>query len=549
MTEKNVSTSKRREKIAKKAKSKSKRESRRSALEKLPSSVHELVFAQLAVGDLLALACTSSRLRRRVARSSVWPVLVSRIAVFDGIQVHTLREGTLANQLRSEGNTPMQLAAAAWTLERELRLCISANSELANARGLKRSGSTYDEYYSKLLLTAAERAHRRAFVLALAQLRSGSSVALKALLLAAHNGHAEILKLLLDSGCKASFHDKRGRTPLHYARNSACAYALLRAGASPLAQDDGGNTPMHAAARHGYLEVVRALLDTGTINSRTNAEQTPLHEALRGGHADVARYLLQAGASCALADRNGLLPVHLAAELGDVELISLCAHSSSSSSQSSPQSMRRGVLELCDASGNSPLDHAIAAGQISAAVELLHVAGMLVDAEQVRSLASHKLGSGGFGEVYLVEFRDSPSALKVVRYDKLSDAGKSDAWIMEKFVLEVALMHKLSSHPSFVRLLAFCLDKRSHYLALLTEYMVGGSLYDKIHFNKGARTLPSVNAIAHAIALGMEHLHSLQPQIIHRDLTTQNILLDIDGNPRIADFGISRFKKQVPARK
>jgi serine/threonine protein kinase len=43
----------------------------------------------------------------------------------------------------------------------------------------------------------------------------------------------------------------------------------------------------------------------------------------------------------------------------------------------------------------------------------------------------------------------------------------------------------------------------------------------------------------------MAYIHSLQPQIIHRDLTTQNILLDGRGEAKIADFGISRFKKEL----
>lgn len=43
----------------------------------------------------------------------------------------------------------------------------------------------------------------------------------------------------------------------------------------------------------------------------------------------------------------------------------------------------------------------------------------------------------------------------------------------------------------------------------------------------------------------MAYMHALKPQIIHRDLTTQNILLTGRGEAKIADFGISRFKKEL----
>ena len=67
------------------------------------------------------------------------------------------------------------------------------------------------------------------------------------------------------------------------------------------------------------------------------------------------------------------------------------------------------------------------------------------------------------------------------------EAGKSDEWIMQKFVIEVALMSKLSSHPSFVPLVGCSYEPAAGYLALLTDYMPGGSLHDRIHSGRGGR--------------------------------------------------------------
>ena len=45
--------------------------------------------------------------------------------------------------------------------------------------------------------------------------------------------------------------------------------------------------------------------------------------------------------------------------------------------------------------------------------------------------------------------------------------------------------------------------------------------------------------IAHDMAEGLAYLH---PSVVHRDLKPQNILLDVNGRAKIADFGISRVK-------
>ena len=49
------------------------------------------------------------------------------------------------------------------------------------------------------------------------------------------------------------------------------------------------------------------------------------------------------------------------------------------------------------------------------------------------------------------------------------------------------------------------------------------------------------NTILFDIAKGLHHLHSQRPAIIHRDLTTGNVLLDSNGTAKISDFGNSRM--------
>lgn len=84
------------------------------------------------------------------------------------------------------------------------------------------------------------------------------------------------------------------------------AIYLIEKGADVHAKNDGGNTPLHAAAFHGNPVVARALIDAGAkVNARANNGYTPLHSAIpliqfesrfNNGRIAVMRALIDAGA-------------------------------------------------------------------------------------------------------------------------------------------------------------------------------------------------------------------------------------------------------------
>jgi serine/threonine protein kinase len=77
---------------------------------------------------------------------------------------------------------------------------------------------------------------------------------------------------------------------------------------------------------------------------------------------------------------------------------------------------------------------------------------------------------------------------------------------------------------------------------MLLEYVVGGELFS--HLRKAGKfTNDMTRFYAAEIVCAIEYLHSLN--IIYRDLKPENLLLDSDGNIKIADFG---FAKKVEDR-
>ena len=92
--------------------------------------------------------------------------------------------------------------------------------------------------------------------------------------------------------------------------------ALLDRGADLTVQNQGGETPLHLAAKANERPaVVRLLLDYGAdLTAQSRSRQTPLHLAAKANEPSVVALLLDRGADTRLRDKVGNIPVAYAAE-------------------------------------------------------------------------------------------------------------------------------------------------------------------------------------------------------------------------------------------
>ncbi|XP_043700890.1 receptor-like protein kinase HSL1 [Telopea speciosissima] len=158
------------------------------------------------------------------------------------------------------------------------------------------------------------------------------------------------------------------------------------------------------------------------------------------------------------------------------------------------------------------------------------------------------IGSGASGKVYKAVLSNGVA----VAVKKLwGGSKKDDSGDIEKgqvpddgFEAEVETLGKIR-HKNIVKLWCCCTTRDCRLLVY--EYMPNGSLGDLLHSSKGSLLdWPTRYKIAVDAAEGLSYLHhDCVPPIVHRDVKSNNILLDGEFGARVADFGVAKVVDMI----
>ncbi|KAL3733275.1 hypothetical protein ACJRO7_022751 [Eucalyptus globulus] len=131
------------------------------------------------------------------------------------------------------------------------------------------------------------------------------------------------------------------------------------------------------------------------------------------------------------------------------------------------------------------------------------------------------IGRGGYGSVFKAKLR-SDDIVAVKKLHQIVDSGQTS---QKEFLNEIRALTEIRYHI-IVKLLGFCLDPRHSFLVY--EYFDRGSLVN------------IVKGVAHA--LSYMH-HDCIPPIVHRDISSKNIMLDSEYEGHVFDFGMAKLLK------
>ncbi|PWA55828.1 protein kinase superfamily protein [Artemisia annua] len=177
----------------------------------------------------------------------------------------------------------------------------------------------------------------------------------------------------------------------------------------------------------------------------------------------------------------------------------------------------------------------------------------------IRNVIAH----GTYGTVYRGVYDGQDVAVKVLDWgeDGLATAAET-ANLRTSFRQEVAVWHKLD-HPNVTKFVGASMGTSdlkipsnstsnsdhnslpSRACCVVVEYLPGGTLKKYLIRNSRKKlSFKVVIQLALDLSRGLSYLHS--KKIVHRDVKTENMLLDLNRTLKIADFGVARVEAQNP---
>ncbi|XXG61931.1 hypothetical protein AAC387_Pa05g0410 [Persea americana] len=152
--------------------------------------------------------------------------------------------------------------------------------------------------------------------------------------------------------------------------------------------------------------------------------------------------------------------------------------------------------------------------------------------------SNYCIGVGGYGSVYKAEL----STGQVVAVKRLHPLEGGSTCDQKSFNNEIKALTEIR-HRNIVKLYGFCFHEQCMFLVY--EYMERGKLAGILSC-EGALELDWVKRVnvVKGVASGLSHMHhDCSPPIVHRDISSSNILLDSELEACISDFGTSRLLK------
>ena len=156
-------------------------------------------------------------------------------------------------------------------------------------------------------------------------------------------------------------------------------------------------------------------------------------------------------------------------------------------------------------------------------------------------MTDREQGHGSYATVLELEYMGLKCAGKKI-HEMLLRQG-DDTYTVRRFEGECRLLSQVR-HPNIVQFLGVCFKEGLHAPVLVMEFLPANLTTCIEQYGIIPRNVSY--SILHDVALGLCYLHSQTPPIIHRDLSSNNVLLTSSMTAKISDLGVARILNLTP---
>lgn len=168
-----------------------------------------------------------------------------------------------------------------------------------------------------------------------------------------------------------------------------------------------------------------------------------------------------------------------------------------------------------------------------------------------RYVVSEKIAAGGMATIHLGRLFAPGGPARTVAVKRLRPELATDAEFVTMFLDESRMARRIQ-HPNVVATLDVVSEGSEHFIVM--EYIHGESLHyflRALQRHELRMPLSIVGGVARGMLLGLHAAHEVTGEdgaplgLIHRDVSPHNVLLGVDGRPRLLDFGVAKARGRV----
>ena len=151
-----------------------------------------------------------------------------------------------------------------------------------------------------------------------------------------------------------------------------------------------------------------------------------------------------------------------------------------------------------------------------------------------------ELGHGAFGKVFTVNYLGTRYAAKEILPHLLDKSSPEEKKKIQDNFMRECHRSSLACHPNIVQFIGVYYKEESD-LPIMVMELLDMELTSFIEKNQSKIAVKTKLSILHDVSLGLSYLHGSRPAIIHRDLSSNNVLLTSHLVAKISDLGMARI--------